>query len=306
MSPDLDAFDLDAFDPADFDRRLHPVRPDLAAAAYRGRAASARFVEGVPMRVTADSVALRPAPDAERPIDTEALHGETVTVFETREDGWAWGQLSTDGYVGYLPQAALVPAGPPPTHRVAALRSFRYPRADLKFPPLGCVSLGARVRVVDRTTTRGLDYALLDDGSAMVARHLVPLDRTGTDWVAVAEAFLGTPYLWGGRTSLGLDCSALIQLAAAAAGIAIPRDTDMQERAAGTPLDLAAGFEGARRGDLVFWKGHVGVLQDARTLLHANGFTMTVASESLDVAVARIAASEWGAVTALRRLTIRS
>ncbi|WP_037546463.1 C40 family peptidase [Stappia stellulata] len=290
--------------PAALDRRLHPVRPDLAAESYRGRVEAEAFAPGVAMRVAADSVALRPVPDPARSIDTEALHGEIFTVYETRGDGWAWGQLETDGYVGFLPSNALGSTGATPTHRVAALRSYRYPDAELKSPPLGLLSMGTRVCVTGQAVTRGLAFALLDDGSAMVARHLVPLDHREADWVGVAETFLGTPYLWGGRTSLGLDCSAIVQLAAAAGGLDVPRDTDMQEREAGTPLDIASGLPALQRGDLVFWKGHVGIMRDGETLLHANGFTMSVASEPLAPAIARIARNEWGALTAARRFVL--
>lgn len=286
-----------------FDRRRHPVRPDLAAARYRGRVEAAGFAEPLERRIAVDSVALRPVPDAARSIDTEALCGERFDVYERRGDGWAWGQLATDGYVGYLPEAALGEPEPAPTHRVCVPRSYRYPGPELKLPPVGLLSLGARVAVSGMVTTRGLDYALLADGGAVVARHLLPLGETVADWVAVAEGLLGTPYLWGGRTTLGLDCSALVQLATAEAGIVLPRDSDMQESEAGEALEIAADLPSLRRGDLVFWKGHVGVMRDPDTLLHANGFTMTVASEPLPVAVARIAASEWGAVTACRRLS---
>lgn len=285
-----------------FDRRLHPVRADLAASGYRGRVSGRRFAEGTAMQVIADKVALRPVADLSRPIDSEALHGERVTVYEDTGDGWCWGQLETDGYVGFLPSAALAPAGAPPTHRVAVLRSYRYPVADLKFPPLGLLSFGARVEVVGRTVTRGLSYALLADGSAMVERHLVTLDHRVEDWVGQAEMFLGTPYLWGGRSSLGLDCSALVQLPAQAAGLDCPRDSDMQEARFGTALDMSQGLPDLRRGDLVFWKGHVAIMTASDTLLHANGYTMTVACEPLSVAVERIARTEWGEVTTCRRV----
>jgi len=285
----------------DFDRRRHPVRADLAAVDYEGRSEAARFVEGEVFQVTADSLTLRPEPRPDRPIDTEALSGEWVTVYERTPEGWAWGQLDTDGYVGWLSSDGLGPVKVA-THRVRALRTYRYPGPDLKFPPLGLLSMGAQVRVTGEAETRGLTYALLSDGSAVVARHLVPVEKTDEDWVAVAEEFLGTPYLWGGRTSLGLDCSALIQLAAQAGGIDIPRDSDMQEAEAGEeiPHDDPSAF---RRGDLVFWKGHVGVVSGPNMFLHANGHTMTVAYEPLDRAIGRIAATEWGAVTKARRLT---
>lgn len=284
------------------DRRIHPVRADLAASRYRGRVAAERFVDPLATRITAASAPLRPAPDAARSIDTEALYGETFDLYEIRDDGWAWGQLASDGYVGYLPAGSLGEAGLPATHRVCVPRSYRYPEAELKRPPLSLLSLGARVRVVGAAVTRGLDYALLDDGSAMVARHLRPLGETVPDWVAVAEGLLGTPYLWGGRTSLGLDCSALVQLAAAEGGHVLPRDSDMQEAGAGEALDISGGLPELARGDLLFWKGHVGILRDPATLLHANGHTMSVACEPLEAALARISATEWGALTACRRL----
>ncbi len=283
-----------------FDRRLHPVRQDLAARAYEGRVRADRFVDGTIRQVTADSLPMRSEPRSDKPIDTELLFGEIVTVFEETMEGWAWGQLETDGYVGWFSSDGLGPLEAP-THRVRALRTYRYPGPDLKFPPLGLISMGARVTVTGSATTRGLDYAVLSDGSAVVARHLAELDQFETDWVAVAEEFLGTPYLWGGRTSLGLDCSALIQLAAQAGGYDVPRDSDMQASGAGKPVETS-DLNTLIRGDLVFWKGHVGIVQGPNRLLHANGHTMTVASEPLDRAVARIAENEFGNVTGIRRL----
>jgi len=262
---------------------------------------ASRFVEGERFQVTADRLAIWPSPRPDVSIDTEALFGEEITVYDQTAEGWAWGQLSTDGYVGWFSSDGIQPAGTP-THRVGALRTYRYPAAELKMPPAGLLSMGSRVTVTGETEVRGCRYALLQDGSAVVAKHLVPLDHLETDWVATAEAFVGTPYLWGGRSSLGLDCSALVQLAAQSGGLMLPRDSDMQEAEAGTEIpfsDLAA----FQRGDLVFWKGHVGIIASPNTLLHANGHTMTVAYEQLDKAVERIAASEWGAITRGRRLT---
>lgn len=283
-----------------FDRRLHPVRLDLAALDYQGRVEAARFVEGEVLQVTADSLAVRPEPRPDRSIDTEALCGEWVSVYEKTAEGWAWGQLDTDGYVGWFSSDGLGPVTAA-THRVRALRTYRYPGADLKFPPQGFLSIGSKVTVVDETETRGLKYAILKDGSAVVAKHLVELDTFEPDWVGVAEEMRGTPYLWGGRTSVGLDCSALVQLAAQAGGIDVPRDSDMQENNAGheIPHDDPSAFQ---RGDLVFWKGHVGIVTGPNALLHANGFTMTVDHEPLDSAIERIAATEWGAITRARRV----
>lgn len=286
------------------DRRIHAWRDDLAAEHLEGRVEAARFVAGQPRRIAAAHVPLRREPRADLSIDTELLRGEAVTLYEQTPQGWAWVQNATDGYVGWMALDALTQDAPEPTHKVSALRSFRYPGPDLKFPAIDCLSLEARVTVTGETVTRGTRYALLDDGSAMVAGHLTPLDQmtSDTDWVAVAESFLGTPYLWGGRTSIGLDCSALIQLSCAAGGIKAPRDSDMQEEGFGTALDISAGLPALQRGDLLFWKGHVGVMVDAATLLHANGHTLSVAKEPVTDAIARIAASEFGALTAIRRL----
>lgn len=284
-----------------FDRRRHPVRTDLASTDYEGRVEAENFVDGEVFQVVEDSLAFRPEPRTDRSIDTEALCGEWVTVYEQTPEGWAWGQLDTDGYVGWFSSDGIG-AVQPATHRVRALRTYRYPAPDLKFPPLGLLSLGAKVTVAGEAETRGLKYALLSDGSAVVAKHLVPVDDVETDWVKVAEELVGTPYLWGGRTSLGLDCSALVQLAAEAGGMSLPRDSDMQEAEAGEEIphdDLST----LRRGDLLFWRGHVGIIAGPNDLLHANGHTMTVAHEPLDQAITRIAETEWGAITKARRLT---
>lgn len=282
------------------DRRLHPVRMDLAAQSYDGRVTADRFVEGTEMRVTADRLDFRKEPRRDSSIDTEALYGEIVRVFEETPEGWAWGQLDTDGYVGWFPSDGIGLPGAA-THRVRALRTFRYPGPDLKFPPLGLISMGSRVIVTGTATTRGLDYARLDDGSFVVARHLVESQHVETDWVTVAEEFTGTPYLWGGRTSLGLDCSALVQLAAQAGGYRLQRDSDMQEETAGEKV-VWTDLKSLQRGDLVFWKGHVGIVQGPDRLLHANGHTMTVSSEPLSAAAVRIAENEYGEVTGVRRL----
>jgi cell wall-associated NlpC family hydrolase len=283
-----------------FDRRRHPVREDLAANTYQGLIAADRFVEGQIFQIGADRAGIRPHPETEVSIDTEALFGEDVTIYEQTPGGWAWGQLATDGYVGWLPSDALR-NWHQPTHRVRALRTFRYPEAELKRPPIGLLSMGSKVTVAAETEKRGCRYAVLNDGSAVVAKHLVPLDYSEQDWVARAEEFLGTPYLWGGRSSLGLDCSALVQLAAQTGGFSLPRDSDMQEAEAGDGIPFDDLSE-LRRGDLLFWKGHVGIISGPNQLLHANGYTMTVAFEALDGAVARIAATEWGAITKARRL----
>lgn len=282
--------------PPAFDRRVTPARPDLAAESLRGRIEAASYVAGIERRVAAPNAPLRRAPDAEAALETEALHGETVVVYEDLGD-WAWAQLTRDGYVGYIPTAALA-ALVEPTHRVAALRTHAYPAASVKRPPRFALSLGALVRIQRREG----DFAITSDGLHFYARHLAPTDDFEADFVAVAERFLETPYLWGGRTSEGIDCSGLVQTALGAAGVKAPRDSDMMEAALGLPAPIDDALAHLRRGDLIFWKGHVGVMRDAETLLHANGWHMKVASEPLAVARARIAEATYGPITSIRRL----
>lgn len=265
------------------DPRLTPARPDLAAESLRGLIPAPRYAAGTP-RVVADPVApLRRAPSSGAPLDTEALMGETVTVYDSDDEGWSWVQLEADGYVGYLPSDALrAPAGAP-THRVSATRTFLFPGPDIKLPPLATLPFGARLAVREAGET----FVRLASGFVF-ARHVAPLDAPEPDLVAVATRFIGTPYLWGGRSAFGLDCSGLVQTALTACGLACPRDSDMQEAALGHAIDPAGPFE---RGDLLFWPGHVAIAETPDTLLHANAFHMMVAREPLTPALARIAAS---------------
>jgi cell wall-associated NlpC family hydrolase len=283
--------------PASFDRRLIPARPDLAADHLRGLIEAPRYAVGRAKRIIAASAPLRRYPDPGAALETEALHGESVTVYDESE-GWAWAQLDRDSYVGYLPLAA-VGAPVEPTHRVATLRTHAYPGPSIKLAPRMALSLGARLEIVGREG----DFAVAADGLHFWLRHLAAVNAYEPDHVAVAERFLQAPYLWGGRTSEGIDCSGLVQAALAAAGQAAPRDSDLQEASLGEPIAIDDPRAPLKRGDLVFWKGHVGIMRDPVTLIHANGWHMKVVSEPLSEARARIAASGGGSVTSVLRLS---
>jgi cell wall-associated NlpC family hydrolase len=240
---------------------------------------------------------LRRAPSPDAPLDTQALLGERVTVHEITEEGWARGALATDGYAGWLPTNALAPEGPPPTNRVTALTTLAFASRDIKTPPLALLPMGTAVTV----TQQDERFAVTAGGWHIPAPHLAPLATTQPDFVAVAERFLGTPYLWGGKTALGLDCSGLVQIALQAAGFACPRDSGPQERALGEAVALAE----LRRGDLVFWKGHVAIARDRDTIIHANAHHMAVAIEPVADAMTRIAAAGSN-VTSVKRLPTSS
>lgn len=266
------------------DRRLHAFRPDLADAALEGKVEAHRFVTGTTARIGVPVIGLRPLADLARGIDTELLLGEMVTVFE-RNDGWCWIQAATDGYVGYVPAAAVSEAQAEPTHIVLPQRSPLYPDSELRKPHIGVLSMGSQVHVVGEAETRGNRYAVLQDGTALYAKHVRPIGTAiGGDYVDVAARFIETPYLWGGRSGFGIDCSGLVQLAMAMVGQSAPRDTDMQAAGLGEPIER----EALCRGDLVFWKGHVAIMEDPETIIHANGHTMTVARENFVAAVERI------------------
>jgi hypothetical protein len=278
-----------------YDPRITPARPDLAASHLAGKVEAARFVDGQ-VREIADALApLRRAPTPDAELGTEALKGERITIYESNDEGWSWGQLASDRYVGWLPTSALRDPGPPPTHRVAVPRTLVFPGPSIKLPPLEGLSLGCRLAIgrIDGP------LAVTDTNGFVPASHLKPLEIREPDFVGVAERFIGVPYLWGGKSSLGLDCSALVQLALSACGIACPRDSDMQERA----LGAAVAMSDLQRGDLVFWQGHVAIARDATTLVHANVFHMAVAVEPVADAIPRIRAAG-SEVTSVRRLRL--
>ncbi len=273
----------------DFDKRITPARADLAAARLKGVIDAPRYAEGVPRMALRGHTPLRASPQSYAAQETEILFGEVFTVYE-QKDGWAWGQLESDGYVGYLHCLSLE-APVTPTHRVAVVATPVLTRCDVKAAVTQLLPMNALLRV-----EKPIGDFVETNAGFIPARHLAPAGHAEPDFVAVAERFVGAPYVWGGKTFAGLDCSGLIQTALRAAGHAAPRDTDMQEKALGEAVPAAT-----QRGDLVFWKGHVGVMLDETRLLHANAFHMLVAVEPLAEAAARIERAA-GPVTSVKRL----
>jgi cell wall-associated NlpC family hydrolase len=279
------------------DPRLTPARPDLAAKYLEGRIAAARFVSGEEFEIVDALAPLRELPSSDATLLTQALKGERVTIYDRNAEGFAWGQLNSDGYVGWLPDAALARPVGKPTHKITSLRTFAFPGPSIKLPPADTLVMGAMVTVVREHGP----FAVTRDGWYLPRQHVGSIGLHESDFVAVAERFVGTPYLWGGKSSFGIDCSGLVQLSLNAAGTGCPRDSDMQQDGLGRALvSIESGK--LQRGDLMFWKGHVAIVRDAETIVHANAHHMATVIENTREAIGRIKAAG-SEITAIKRLS---
>jgi len=273
------------------DTRLLLARPDLADAFLEGLSAAGRYAWPRTFQVGVPVASVRAAPSAQSEQIDQVLFGEAFDVLDSG-DGFAWGQARRDGYVGHVKIEALTEDVLTPTHRVSALRAFAFAQPAVRAAARGPFSHNALMTVTEENGS----YALAIGAGWVPKVHLSPIGLMEAEPATVVERFVGAPYLWGGRDSLGLDCSGLIQQALHACGRACPRDAD-QQQTLGKEVSGAA----LERGDLVFWRGHVGMMLDAQRLGHANAHHMAVAVEPLAEAVMRIRESGAGDPVAFRR-----
>ncbi|WP_291841864.1 NlpC/P60 family protein [Maricaulis sp.] len=269
------------------DPRITAARPDLASSELKGRVEADHFVDPVEYQAIVPAAPIRRSPEPNGAMDDQLLAGDLFAVLETR-DGWAWGQARSDGYVGWVDLAGLSREIHPVDHRIAVLRTYAFSEPNIKTAPNHLLSLNAGI-ATGRRDGRFVEAIGL---GWVIAAHVAPRGETASDFVAVAEAFLGAPYLWGGKESLGLDCSGLVQMALQAAGQDMPRDADQQEALLKARWRDVTGEAERQRGDVVFWPGHVGILTDSEHLLHANASSMDVTLEPFAAAAARIRAAE--------------
>ncbi len=287
----------------DLDPRLHAFRSDIAASHLEGRVESDRFVDGIPCQIKVGTADLLSAPREDAPLSSQLLFGDIFTVYDRRH-GWAWGQSRSDRYVGYLREDDLAQGLVETTHRVTALASHIYPEPDIKRPVRAMLPMGAEVAVI-RGSGAGKFVRLASEGY-MIGSHLTPLGESLPDYVATAERLIGIPYLWGGKSTVtGIDCSGLVQIVLTLAGQHPLRDSDMQAETLGEALMEA---EPLKRGDIVCFPGHIGLMADETTLLHANAHHMCVSKDPLSEVIERVKAEQAArshpkpAVTCIRRL----
>jgi cell wall-associated NlpC family hydrolase len=264
------------------DPRLNAFRSDLADERLRGKVDAPRFVAGEDGSVVAGLAAVRRAPGPDAPLDTFYHYGEPIRVFETR-GGYTWCQSQIDSYVGYVSTEQITTGtAAAPTHFVATTGAYRYAEPDLRSQPIDFLPRHSALVVTGtRIMTRSTEYVRLDRSGFLPLACLSPEPPRSPDIVAAAELYLGCPYLWGGRSFLGIDCSGLVQNAFRDIGIGVLRDTDMQRETIGDAVTVT-GMTDLHRGDLLYIPGHVLIYAGDRTVIHADGATMIVRRERFD------------------------
>lgn len=302
------------------DPRLTPANDRVAHVSLRHLYPDRQAVKGVWMRVTAPVADLRISPD--RPRARQMLAGARFLTLDRTGD-WVFGQSGRDGYVGWVLAGTLGP-DMAVSHRISALSTHVYPAPDLKVEPVGCLPCGALVAVAAdgvapgavsathaaqqspaqtaaqsaaQSAARG--FAALSGGGFVPWPHLTALDQPAADPVDEALRFVGVPYLWGGNSAAGIDCSGLVQVAFWGCGLDCPGDSDMQRATVGVVVDSSSP---PLRGDLIFWDGHVALCAGSDQIVHANAYHMAVTVEGFTATCARIVVMGGGAVRAIRRI----
>ncbi|MFK7901215.1 MAG: NlpC/P60 family protein [Nitratireductor sp.] len=275
------------------DKRLNLYSNELADKRLEGQVEAEKFIIGASGRIVSFFADIMSEPDEKAGLQTQILFGENVNIFEST-NGWSWIQCVRDGFVGWTKSANVSVGFKGASHWVKVPRTFLYSQPDMKKPRIGYRSLASRLTVVGEEEVRGTKYNILEGGEAVIADHLWPVTQFAKDYVSIAETLIHTPYLWGGASAFGIDCSGLVQIALRMSGVDVLRDSDMQAATIGEPIDATKDWSNMLRGDLIFWKGHVGICQGKNKegrqfLLHANGYSMSVISEPLDQAITRIA-----------------
>ncbi len=284
------------------DPRVYPYRKDIAADFLEGRVKSKKFISGKEKRlgVSWAPVMSKPciASKEENNIlqASELLFGESFFVYEEK-DGWSWGQCNHDGYVGYIKSSNLFKTLDEPNHWVSAISSLVFPDSKGEYPPLMRLSMTAGVKV---DSVEG-DYARLASGGWIFKKHIKPIGEIQPDFLATASMLSREPYLWGGRGGQGIDCSGLIQVSLATAGLIVPRDTDQQANNIGIDVPLSKNKFNLQPSDIIFFPGHVGIYLGSGALLHASSKEMMVVTQSLEVVVARMKERHGRGITRVRR-----